>query len=259
MSTPPFFLNDLADFLKTELTVSRYSSTEQGGIYYPSKRPVKRLGLALEPFPKLYEWVQETQLDALWLHRPWQLDLASLPPDLGILSHHLPFDETLTMGYNLRLARQLGAIGDITPFGHKQEKTESGKPLPPRPIGMLLDVAPHEFDYWLDAIKAQFGGYDRAEAGHGPGGWQPTSYRIALVGAMTDELIREAAHRGAQLYLTGAYRKPGQKAVDETGIAVVAVGHRRSEEWGLHTLADLLQERWPLECVVHKMPAHTRL
>ena len=62
---------------------------------------------------------------------------------------------------------------------------------------------------------------------------------------MNDALVREAADRGANLYVTGQYRKPGQEAVDETGIAVVAVGHRRSEEWGLRALAHLLRQRWP--------------
>ena len=62
---------------------------------------------------------------------------------------------------------------------------------------------------------------------------------------MNDALIREAADRGAGLYLTGQYRTPAQAAVNETGIAVAAVGHCRSEAWGLRALADVLRERWP--------------
>lgn len=248
MSISTFSLNDLANFLQTELSTDRYPETEQGGIYYPSRRSIKRIGLALEPFSRLSEWVHERQIDALWLHRPWKLDLTGLPTDLGILSHHLPFDETLTMGYNPRLARQLGAIGDLLPIGYKQDKSEPGKALPPRPIGMMIDIAPVEFDLLLDRIKTIFDGYDRAEAGFGTGGWQPDSYRIAVVGAMTESLVREAHKKGAHLYLTGAYRKAGQTTVDETGMAVIAAGHRRSEEWGIQTLGGLLQERYDVEC-----------
>lgn len=258
MSTPPS-LTDLAYFLEQELATDRYPAAEQGGIYYPSQKPVKRLGLVLEPFPKLYDWVSDAQLDALWLHRPWQLDLARLPPDLGILSHHLPFDETLAMGYNPRLARRIGSIGDFASFGHKQTTTESGDLLPARPIGMLIDVSPQEFDYLLDRLTTEFGGYDRAEAGRESGGWLPDSYRMAVVGAMTDALVRKAAEQGAHLYLTGAYRKAAQQAVDDTGIAVIAIGHRRSEEWALRTLAGILQDHWPLACIVHEVPAPVRL
>ncbi|MFD2935956.1 Nif3-like dinuclear metal center hexameric protein [Spirosoma flavum] len=259
MDTSPFFLNDINDYLQNELAASRYPDAEKGGIYYPSKRPIRRLGLALEPFPKLSDWVNETQVDALWLHRPWQLDLANLPPDIGILSHHLPFDETLTMGNNTQLAKRIGATGALEPLGYKQDTTEDGTLLPERPIGMLIDVVEQEFDYWLTTVKGIFGGYDRAEAGSGAAGWQTTSSRIAVVGAMTDALVREAAERGAHLYLTGSYRKPGQQAVDETGIAVIAVGHRRSEVWGLRALADLLGERWSIECIVHEPTVISKL
>ncbi|WP_332368708.1 Nif3-like dinuclear metal center hexameric protein [Spirosoma telluris] len=206
----------------------------------------------MEPFPKLSDWITETQVDALWLHRPWQLDLTSIPPDVGIITHHLPFDETLTIGYNPRLAKQLGAIGELKPIGYKQESHSGGKILDKRPLGMLMDIAPREFDEWLSLVKTVFGGYDRAEAGSDTGGWQPASYRIAVVGAMTDALVREAADQGANLYMTGTYRKPGQQAIDTTGMAFIAVGHRRTEVWGLRELANLLHEHWSLDCVVHE-------
>ena len=250
MST--FLINDLADFLQKELSIERFPETEQGGIYYPSKRPVRRLGLALEPFFRLYDWADEAQIDALWLHRPWKIDLSRLPPDIGVIAHHLPFDEALTVGYNRYLASKLGAIGNIQPIGYKKSSDDSGIDLPPRPIGMLIDIPPQEFDILLERVKTIFDGYDRAEAGYGSGGWRPDSYRVAVVGAMTDALIREADEKGAHLYLTGAYRKAGQQAVDDTGIAVIAAGHRRSEEWGMRILADILEEHLSIECVVHE-------
>lgn len=259
MNTLHPFLHEIDDYLRTELATARYPEDEQGGIYHSSERPVKRLGLLLEPFSGLPVWVKETQVDGLWIHRHWQLDLTALPPDVGIVAHHLPFDETLTIGYNLRLSRKLGAIGDPEPLGYKQSNSSTGELLPDRPIGMLIDVARHEFDIWLDTCKRIFGGYERAEAGLNSVVEQATSYRVAVVGAMTDALVREAAERGAQVYLTGAYRKPAQQAVDECGMAVVAVGHRRSEEWGLKELADLLHERWSIDCYIHQSTAISRL
>lgn len=252
MRSTPIYLADIDHFLQASFAVDRYPETERGGIYYPSRRPIRRIGLALEPFSKLPDWIAENQLDALWLHRPWQLDLAALPTDFGVLTHHLPFDESLSMGYNQQLAVQLGATSDLEPIGYKQESAKTGKGLPQRPLGMLMDVAEREFDEWLATIHELFGGYDRAEAGHSAATWQPVSSRVAVVGAMTGTLIREAAERGAHLYVTGAYRKPGQQAIDETGMAVIAVGHRRSEEWGLRALADLLSSHFPIECIIRE-------
>ena len=259
MTNQQYSLSEIADFLKTELSIDRYNSSEQGGIYRPSKRPVKRLGLTLDPWPTLPEWVADNQLDALWMHRPWKLDLATLPDDIGILYHHLPFDETLTIGDNSILASILGTLGKPEQLGFKQTPDDDGNSFPARPIGMLFDVVGLEFDALLREINNLFGGYDRAEAGR----CQTNDHiidRIAVVGAMNDTLIREAHERQASLYLTGQYRKPAQPAVDDTGIAVIAVGHQRSEEWGLRALADVLHTHWPmLEVVVplKEQPIHT--
>ena len=76
------------------------------------------------------------------------------------------------------------------------------------------------------------------------GGGQSEVKRVAVVGAMTDALVREAASRGADLYVTGQFRQPARNAVIETGINVIVVGHRRSELWGLRALAGVVRERW---------------
>jgi putative NIF3 family GTP cyclohydrolase 1 type 2 len=61
---------------------------------------------------------------------------------------------------------------------------------------------------------------------------------------MNEMLVREAVERGVQVYITGQWRQPASESVTETGIGVIAVGHRRAEEWGLRALAGVLRERW---------------
>lgn len=193
---------------------------------------VKSIGLALEPWPGIYKWIVEKHLDVLWLHRPWKLDIERVPENVSVLYHHLPFDETLTMGYNLRMAQAL-QMSHPEEIGYKQTAD-----LPRRAIGMLGQTPKADVVTWNQVVEEVFGGYDQIHQGH-----QPGIDRIAIVGAMNEDLIREAANRGAGLYLTGEYRKSAQTAVEETGVSVIAVGHRRSEEWGLRALADLLREQ----------------
>lgn len=147
-------------------------------------------------------------LDALFLHRPWRLPPDALRPEVGVLSSHLPFDEHLTTGDNALFAVALG-LRTREVLG-----TKAG-----RPLGMVGDVDP------LPAADALA--------------------RVAVVGAMTDELVREAVARGVELYVTGQLRAPARAAVRETGLAVAAVGHARAERWGLGALAGMLQRRWP--------------
>lgn len=246
MNTPPIFLHDLTGFLQTTLNTDRYPASEQGGIYRPSFQPIQRIGLALEPPSDTKSWVRDQQLDTLWLHRPWRLDLDALPPDMGVAAHHLPFDETLTTGCNTRLADALG-MSSLDELGYKQVADESGTLLPKRAIGMIGTTPERSDETWLALIQHEFSGYDRAEPGR-----VGIHERVAVVGAMNPALVYEAHERGISLYLTGEYRKGTQKAVDETGMAVVAIGHRRTEEWGLRALGTLLRERWPELAVLLK-------
>ena len=222
-------LHDLVTFLDRFFESDRYGD-DQNGVYHSGKgpRPVRRLGLALEPWARLGEWAEEARLDALFLHRPWTLRAGQLPPDVGVVAYHLPFDERLTLGYNPRLADALGLYG-FEVLGEKEG----------RPLGMVGQAAPRPFAACRRTVEEVFGGCDEAR----PGAAEAVT-RIAVVGAMNDALVREAHERGAGLYVTGQWRQPAARAVHETGMAVLAVGHRRSEEWGLRALAGVLRERW---------------
>lgn len=229
-------LENIAQFLDSFFAVNRFEEKERGGIYHHSSRPVRRFGLALEPGMQLTNWTKEQQLDALFLHRPWKLEAGQLTPDIGIVAYHLAFDERLTLGFNPRLAEVLG-ISELEVLGEKEG----------RPIGMIGEIPVEDFSVFCERLNEVFGGSEEIYAGT-----QSNLCRVAVVGAMTDALVREAALRGAEIYITGQLRKPALSAVRETGIAVVAAGHRRCEEWGLRALAGVLRERWSsLEVIVN--------
>lgn len=239
------FLNDLARFLDSCLRRELFPGDEAAGVWRPSDRPVARIGLALEPWPRLGAWAARERLDAVFLHRPFRLAADALAPDVGVLAYHLPFDERLTLGLNPRLADALG-LTFLEPLGEKDD----------RPLGMIGDApAALSFGAWAAVLGDVFGGRDAACGAPGAGNDAPVA-RVAVVGAMNDVLVREAAGRGARLYVTGQWRERAEAAVRETGIGVFIVGHRRSEEWGLRALAGLLRERWATLDVV--TPAWTR-
>lgn len=221
-------LDTITKFLNTFFQVERYNEEEQGGIYLPSTRSIKRLGLALEPWDGLYNWVKSQHIDALFLHRPWKLDVEQLPPDIGVISYHLPFDESLTLGFNTRLADVL-SLSNLEVFGEKQN----------RPIGMIGQAPNQTFTDILNCVKEVFNEYEQIRAAS-----ESEVKKVAVVGAMTDLLVREAASHGVNVYITGQLRQPAAQAVIETQMSVIAVGHYRCEIWGLHTLASILQQRW---------------
>ncbi|MBW4489848.1 MAG: Nif3-like dinuclear metal center hexameric protein [Trichocoleus desertorum ATA4-8-CV12] len=230
-------LDQLAHFLDQFLLAQQFE-LDPNGIYRPSTRPIHRLGLALEPWPYLRQWAMATQVDALFLHRPWNLG-EQLPADIGVVAYHLAFDERLTLGFNPLLADALGLFA-IEELGQKAG----------RPIGMIGNVSTQSFVGFCDRVQHIFGGYEAIETGNLS---EVTSEvtKVAVVGAMTDALVREAKTQGTEVYITGQFRQPARSAVIATGINVIVVGHRRSEEWGLQALADILRDRWPqLEVVL---------
>lgn len=227
-------LTDITHFLNTYLQAHQYPD-EPNGMYIPSDRPIFRVGLALEPWRELPEWLQQERIDALFLHRPWQLQLAPLPEHMGVITYHLAFDEHLTIGYNLVLASAL-PMQHVAVFGEKAG----------RPLGMTGEITETSFLTFIQQLTDLFGGLEIVWQGRVEG-----IRKVAVVGAMTPELITQAAQCGADVYVTGQFRKPAAEAVAKTGLSVVAVGHRRSEVWGLQALADVLQKQFPgLETVV---------
>lgn len=217
------YLDDIAEFLSDFMAANRFAD-DQNGVYIPSEKVIDRFGLSLEPWAELTIWAQQQRLDGLFLHRPWQLPTV----DIGVVAYHLAFDESLTIGFNPRLATVLG-MSNLEVLGAKEG----------RAIGMLGDVESPSFDKYCDRAKQVFHGCDRVI----PGTTGDIS-RVAVVGAMNDVLVREAKDRGASIYITGQLRQNATLALAETGMNCLAIGHRRSEEWGLRALSGLLRDRF---------------
>ena len=220
-------LASIANYLNSYLG-SADIPNDQNGIYRPSQQPVKRIGLAIEPWTGIETWVQQEHLDALFLHRPWKLDMQALPEEIGILAYHLAFDLKLTFGLNHRLADVL-QMTNLAPFAFKDGL----------PLGMIGDITSMSMNTFVEHLGETFGVAPAIERYYGE-----TVGRVALAGAMTDTLIRQAAEQGVDLYITGQFRQPARRAVSETGMTVAVVGHTVGELWGIRTLASLLRERY---------------
>jgi putative NIF3 family GTP cyclohydrolase 1 type 2 len=190
-----------------------------------TERPVHRLGFALQPDAGLAAWAADERLDALFLHRPWGVQDAGLPGGVGVLASHHGFDARMTIGIHPRFAHAM-EMRDLHPLGDAP--------------GMVGSVADADADAVIARITNVFGGVEEVVANSAP-----RIRRIAIVNAMTDALVRQAAARGADLYVTGQIRHPARRALAETGMAAIGIGHQRSEEYALRTLAQALEAALP--------------
>ncbi len=223
----------LQSVLDALLHAGRFAAVgDLNGVFLPPAdpdAPVRRLGLALEPGPDGLAWIERERLDAVFLHRPWSLDPGTRDAlgtaGIGVLAYHLSFDEHLTTGFNPGLAAAC-RWGEPALLAEKEG----------RPLGMIctLPDGATPFGEIVERLVEEFGGLESMT--EPPAGASVPVERVACVGAMNDGLVRAAHAAGAGVYVTGQWRQPARAAVAATGIGVVAIGHRRSEEWGLRTL-----------------------
>ena len=230
--------NNLANFLDQYLEMAKYSD-EAPLVHHQFSRSVRRIGLALEAWLGIGDWARMEKLDAVFLHRAFKLEPAMLPDEIGVLALHLPFEEKLGLGCNQRLATALG-MTHLETLGYRKG----------RPLGMLGRVPPQTVSAFYQSVKETFGGQDEARTCE-----RNEVTKVAVVGAMTAELMHEAAQRGAEVYVTGQMRKPAKEAIVNTGLGMVIVGHQRSEQWALNAFANILRERFcGLQVVLAKEP-----
>ena len=230
--------NNLANFLDQYFETAKYAE-EAPLVRHQFSRSVRRLGLALEPWPGLPEWAAAEKLDAVFLHRSLRLDFSTLLEDIGVLASHLPFEEKLGIGYNPRLAVMLG-MTHLETLG-----TRKG-----RPLGMIGCVPPQTVAAFYQALNETFGGRDESRTCE-----RNEVTKVAVVGAMSAELMYEASSRGAEVYVTGQMRRPAKEAILNTGLGLVIVGHPRSEQWALSALANVLRDRFcGLKVILAKEP-----
>jgi putative NIF3 family GTP cyclohydrolase 1 type 2 len=93
----------------------------------PNNTPVSHLTISIKPTPGFYESVTKAKSGTsrhtsplAFVHRPWGLEWRALPRGTTVLASHTGFDECLTVGWNVQLARQLGV--DIGAEGAESEK-----------------------------------------------------------------------------------------------------------------------------------------
>jgi putative NIF3 family GTP cyclohydrolase 1 type 2 len=161
----------------------------------------------------------------MWLHRVYQV--GGRWAGRAVLNSHDGFDAHLTTGWNLALAQELG--------WQELDRVNLGR-------ARLLLARPPEASWGelLGTFTRTFGGVERVLT-------PATLDRpvVALANAMRPELLTEAYERGATTYVTGQFRPGARDRADVLGVGVVALGHRRSELWGLARLARELGGAFP--------------
>lgn len=154
---------------------------------------------------------------------------------ISLFGFHLPLDAHPTLGNNATVYQKLGLKGTVMQCAH----------------GPYFSDKPNLPDRFMEA-NIGFGGVgvitDELLRKVFPHGYQSfgfesgKEYKVAIcTGSGTSEL-EEARERGYNMFITGEIRESTPIYSAETGMAVIAAGHHRSEIFGVENIANWLIE-----------------
>ena len=155
---------------------------------------------------------------------------------ISLFGFHLPLDAHPTLGNNATVYQKLGLKGTVMQFSDEFSNFDDKSNLPDRfmeanigfgGVGVITDellrkVFPHGYQSF---------GFESGK-----------EYKVAIcTGSGTSEL-EEARERGYDMFITGEIRESTPIYSAETGMAVIAAGHHRSEIFGVENIANWLIE-----------------
>lgn len=158
-----------------------------------------------------------------------------LQNQISLFGFHLPLDAHPTLGNNATVYKKLGLQGTVMQCAY----------------GPYFSDKPNLPDRFMEA-NIGFGGVgvitDELLRKVFPHGYQSfgfesgKEYKVAIcTGSGTSEL-EEARERGYNMFITGEIRESTPIYSAETGMAVIAAGHHRSEIFGVENIANWLIE-----------------
>lgn len=158
-----------------------------------------------------------------------------LQNQISLFGFHLPLDAHPTLGNNATVYNKLGLQGTVMQCAY----------------GPYFSDKPNLPDRFMEA-NIGFGGVgvitDELLRKVFPHGYQSfgfesgKEYKVAIcTGSGTSEL-EEARERGYNMFITGEIRESTPIYSAETGMAVIAAGHHRSEIFGVENIANWLIE-----------------
>lgn len=232
--------------------------------YTPDTARVDQIVLSVTPTPGVYdligyappsdrrprgEMAPRLPRTLCFLHRPFALDRRRVRRGTLVLASHTSFDEHLTVGWNVALARVLGMdVGT-------SECVQGYKGDAERKIGIVGPTATM-VGALCGLLREQFGAFDASNVGAEEAQVRVVAVMNAFNPGEVERVVALAERRGwiasreqrgggQVLYLTGQSRESGMAAAKEYGLQVVCVGHRAAEDWGIRYMSKRLRENFP--------------
>jgi dinuclear metal center YbgI/SA1388 family protein len=174
-------------------------------------------------------WDNQPRLPLGWVGDSLRLLMKN---DISLVSFHLPLDAHAEVGNNAQILKALGVkrAGGFWPEGKHFIGAWGDYDMPQKWIDFLAQVR-------SEVGKVNFAFTD------GP----VEIRRVAVCSGSAAKAVEYAAELGADVFVTGEAREDSRDMARELGIHFLALGHHRTEVFGVQALGRYSAERWALD------------
>lgn len=236
-------LNELCDYIESELAVSRFRDYSPNGLQVEGRAEVRRIATGVTASQAVLEAATTWGADAILVHHGyfWRSENAAitgikkrrvahlLKHDVSLLAYHLPLDAHPELGNNAQLAEMLGFV-EQGRFG-EQDIAMHGVLAQPQTLQQLTKLIQLTLQRTPQVI------------GHA----NPNIARIAWCSGGGQGYFEQAVALGVDAFLTGEISEQNVHVAQETGVVFIAAGHHATERYGVQALGEHLAERFDLE------------
>lgn len=236
-------LNDLRDYIGSELAVSRFRDYCPNGVQVEGRAEVRCIATGVTASQAVLEAATAWGADAILVHHGyfWRNEDAAiagikkrriahlLQRDISLLAYHLPLDAHPEFGNNAQLGKVLGFV-EQGRFGD-QDIAMHGVLARPQTLQQLTQHIQHTLLRVPQVI---------AHA-------NPNITRIAWCSGGAQGYFEQAVALGVDAFLTGEISEQNVHVAQETGVAFIAAGHHATERYGVQALGEHLAAQFGLE------------
>jgi dinuclear metal center YbgI/SA1388 family protein len=236
-------LNELRDYIESELAVSRFRDYCPNGLQVEGRAEVSRIATAVTASQAVLQVATAWGADAILVHHGyfWRNEEAAiagikkrriahlLQHDVSLLAYHLPLDAHPVFGNNALLGERLGFTRqgnfgeqDIACYG------ELVQPMSLQQLGRHIELTLQRSPLVIAHAN-------------------PNIARIAWCSGGGQGYFEQAVALGVDAFLTGEISEQNVHVAQETGVAFIAAGHHATERFGVLALGEHLSTRFGLE------------
>jgi dinuclear metal center YbgI/SA1388 family protein len=236
-------LKELADYIGSELAISRFRDYCPNGVQVEGRSQVRRIATGVTASQAVLDAAAAWGADAILVHHGyfWRSEdavitgvkkrrIASLlAQDISLLAYHLPLDAHPQWGNNVQLAARLGLVES----GRFGEQDVACHGVLAQPLGLA------EFT----SVVAEALRFEPLVVG----GKSGKISRIAWCSGAAQGYFEQAIAMGVDAFVTGEISESNVHMARESGVAYMAAGHHATERYGVQALGGHLAERFGLE------------